>query len=112
MASSTYDFRQFQAELAALSREPAAAPATAAATPAEPAKPARSRGRPPGKKALAAQRLARARAEFLALRDRHELTVADVVAFFPEEEGVAYLQKLLVETTPKLRRRRKDAMAD
>lgn len=37
----------------------------------------------------------RARREFLALRERHKLTVADVVAFFPEEEGIAYLQGLI-----------------
>ena len=36
-----------------------------------------------------------ARREFLALRDRYQLSVADVVAFFPEEEGVAYLQGLI-----------------
>lgn len=37
----------------------------------------------------------RARREFLALRDRYGLTVADVVAFFPEEDGIAYLQGLI-----------------
>jgi hypothetical protein len=36
-----------------------------------------------------------AKSEFLALRKRYELTIADVVAFFPEEEGIAYLQQLI-----------------
>ena len=89
--ASNYDFRQFQAELAALDR---------GAPPAPPAKTL-------GKKAAAAARLAQAREEFLALRARHQLSVADVVAFFPEEEGIAYLQQLLAAAEPKPRRRRK-----
>jgi hypothetical protein len=40
-------------------------------------------------------RLALARAEFLALQKRYGLTVADVVAFFPEEDGIQYLQQLI-----------------
>ena len=96
MSSKPYDFRQFQAELAALDQtkpEP------------KPAKP-QPKPKPLGKKAAEAERLARARAEFLALRERHQLTVADVVAFFPEEEGIAYLQQLLAEAAQKPRRRK------
>src|SRR6185312_4531176 len=98
MSSKPYDFRQFQAELAALdqgSPEPKPEP-----------KPA-PKSKPLGKKAAEAERLARVRAEFLALRDRHNLSVADVVAFFPEEEGIAYLQQLLATAEQKPRRRKK-----
>ena len=31
----------------------------------------------------------------MALCKRYKLTIADVVAFFPEEEGIAYLQQLI-----------------
>lgn len=108
-AMSSYDFRQFQAELAALDATkgkdtPAEAPAPAAPAPATPKK----RGRP-STKAAEAERLARVREEFLALRARHNLTVADVVAFFPEEEGIAYLQSLLAQPQPRRRRRKADA---
>lgn len=108
---SSYDFRQFQAELAALDAakakdKPAEAPPPAAPAPA-PAIP-KKRGRP-STKAAEAERLARVREEFLALRARHNLTVADVVAFFPEEEGVAYLQALLAQPQPRRRRRKADA---
>jgi hypothetical protein len=91
MTSQKYDFRQFQEELAKLERK---------VEKQQPAKPL-------GKKALAAQRLAMAREEFQGLRKRHELTVADVVAFFPEEEGIAYLQELIVAAQAKPRRTRK-----
>ncbi|MBP1475424.1 hypothetical protein J7I44_14010 [Frateuria sp. MAH-13] len=40
-----------------------------------------------------------AKGEFLALRKRYGLTVADVVTFFPEEEGIAYLQQLIAART-------------
>ncbi|CAM5364010.1 2-hydroxyacyl-CoA dehydratase [Rhodanobacter lindaniclasticus] len=89
MTSPKYDFRQFQEELARLERKPA--------TPA-PAKPL-------GKKATAALRMSIAREEFLALRQRHGLSVADVVAFFPEEEGIAYLQGLIAAAQARPRRR-------
>lgn len=110
-SSGKYDFKQFQEELAALDRQanggktppPTAAPAKAAAV--EPAAPKR-RGRPPKVDPLAA-----AKAEFEALRVRHGLTVADVVAWFPPEEGVAYLQSLIAASEPKPRRRRKAADA-
>lgn len=101
MASNNYDFRQFQAELAALDRSNAPAPAAPSAT----AAPATAPARPLGKKAAAILRLERAREEFLALRARHQLTVADVVAFFPEEEGIAYLQSLLATPVKKTRAR-------
>lgn len=91
MTSQKYDFRQFQEELATLERK------MEKQTPAKPL----------GKKAAAAQRLAMAREEFLALRQRHGLSVADVVAFFPEEEGIAYLQQLIAAAQAKPRRPRK-----
>lgn len=92
MTNPKYDFRQFQEELARLERQPE--------TPPPPIKAL-------GKKAAAAQRLSIAREEFLALRKRHELSVADVVAFFPEEEGIAYLQELIATAQAKPRRRTK-----
>ncbi|MGF6709287.1 hypothetical protein QFZ41_000251 [Luteibacter sp. W1I16] len=111
-SSGKYDFKQFQEELAALDRQasgskpPAADPVpTKAATP-EPVVPKR-RGRPPKVDPLAG-----ARAEFEALRLRHGLTVADVVSWFPPEEGVAYLQALIAASEPKPRRRRKPADPD
>ena len=91
MTSQKYDFRQFQEELAKLERK---------VEKQQPAKPL-------GKKAAAAQRLAMAREEFLVLRNRHNLSVADVVAFFPEEEGIAYLQQLIAAAQAKPRRTRK-----
>jgi len=91
MNSGKYDFRQFQEELARLERK---------VEKQQPAKPL-------GKKAAAAQRMAMAREEFLAMRQRHALSVADVVAFFPEEEGIAYLQGLIAASQAKPRRTRK-----
>ena len=102
MVSKTYDFHQFQAELAALDgSKPAATPA---AQPVPVAK--ATKAKPLSPKAAAAARLARVREEFLALRERHQLSVADVVAFFPEEEGIAYLQQLLAAAERKPRRRK------
>lgn len=40
-------------------------------------------------------RMEKARAEFLALKRRYGLSVADVVTFFPEDEGIAYLSGLM-----------------
>jgi cytochrome c556 len=94
MKPNPYDFRQFQQELAALDRK------AATAEPAKPAKPA-------SKKEAAQARLLQARTEFLALRERYGLTVADVVTFFPEEEGITYLQGLIAEQDAKPRRRAK-----
>ena len=98
MSSKPYDFRQFQAELAALEQ----------ARPEPKSKP-QPKPKPLGKKAAEAERIARARDEFLALRTRHQLSVADVVAFFPEEEGIAYLQQLLAAAEQKPRRRKSAA---
>lgn len=85
-------FRRFQEELAALDKQI-------------------EEQRPPPKKLTAKQAalsaMERAKAEFLALRERHHLTVADVVSFFPEEEGIAYLQSLIAQTEAKPRRGRK-----
>jgi len=90
MKPSTYDFRQFQEELAALDR-------------GNP----QGKERPVSKKESPQTRLLAARAEFMALRQRYGLTVADVVAFFPEEEGIAYLQGLIAEKEAKPKRRAK-----
>ena len=70
MTVPTDAFRRFQAELAALEAN-----------------------RPPKTP------MEQAREEFLALRKRYGLTVADVVTFFPEEEGIAYLQQLIAART-------------
>lgn len=91
MTPQKYDFRQFQDELGQLERKPEQRPVS----------------KPLGKKAAAAQRIAMAREEFLALRKRYELDVADVVAFFPEEEGIAYLQQLIAAAQTRPRRTRK-----
>lgn len=91
MTSPKYDFRQFQEELAKLEQKMEK----------------QQVAKPLGKKAMAAQRMAMARDEFLALRKRHGLSVADVVAFFPEEEGIAYLQELIAAAQAKPRRTRK-----
>ena len=90
MKATTYDFRQFQEELAALDRESS-----------------RGRDRPMPKKESPQTRLLAAKAELLALRERYGLTVSDVVAFFPEEEGIAYLQGLIAEKETKPKRRAK-----
>lgn len=100
MSSKPYDFRQFQAELAALEQ---------AKPEPKPRLQPQPKPKPLGKKAAEAERLARAREEFLALRTRHQLSVADVVAFFPEEEGIAYLQQLLAAAEQKPRRRKSPA---
>ena len=104
-SSGKYDFRQFQDELAALERKQAdnkpAAPLPPPAPPVEKRKP----GRP---KTVRIDPLAEARVAFEALRLRHNLTVADVVSWFPEEEGVAYLQALLAQPVPKRRRKKAD----
>lgn len=79
-------FRQFQDELAALERKQQSGQASHETA------------------------VERAKREFLALRDRYKLTVADVVAFFPEEEGIAYLQSLIAaaEAKPRKVRAKKD----
>jgi hypothetical protein len=92
MKPSTYDFRQFQEELAALDRKDNL--------------PAKEKPMP--RKDSVQARLLQAKAEFAALRERYGLTVADVVAFFPEEEGIAYLQGLIAGQDAKPRRRSKN----
>src|SRR5690348_16196933 len=91
MKASTYDFRQFQEELAALDR-----------------KNSQGKDKPMFRKELPQTRLLAARAEFMALRERYGLTVSDVVAFFQEEEGIAYLQGLIAEKETKPKRRAKN----
>lgn len=90
MKPNTYEFRQFQEELAALDRKNQS-----------------GKEKPMPQKDSAEARLLHARAEFTALRERYGLTVADVVAFFPEEEGVAYLQGLIAAKEAKPTRRSK-----
>jgi hypothetical protein len=85
-------FRRFQEELAALEKQ------------------IEHRTPPPKKqtaKQAALSAMERAREEFLTLRERYKLSVADVVAFFPEEEGIAYLQALIAQAQAKPRRGRK-----
>ena len=85
MIASNDAFRRFQEELAAIDRKEH--------LPAE---------QPTGD-----IRLVHAKADFLSLKKRYGLKVADVVAFFPEEEGIAYLQQLIAAAEQKPRRRRK-----
>ena len=91
MISQNSAFRQFQEELARLDGKVEKPPLA----------------KPLGKKAAAAQRMAKAREEFQALCKKYDLGVADVVAFFPEEEGIAYLQGLIVAAQAKPRRKPK-----
>lgn len=83
-------FRRFQEELAALERAAQ-----------------RRAPDPTSKEAVKA----RARSEFLALRERYGLSVADVIAFFPEEEGIEYLRSIIAEsgTRPPRARKRQTA---
>lgn len=104
-SSGKYDFKQFQDELAALDRQSGKQVAGSKAVPpapvaAEPVAPKR-RGRPPK-----VDPMAPAKAEFEALRVRYQLSVADVVAWFPPEEGIAYLQGLIASSEPKPRKTR------
>lgn len=93
MKPNTYDLHQFQADLAALDRQ----------------KSVQAKERSLSSKEASRARLANAQADFLALRQRYGLTVADVVAFFPEDEGVAYLQSLIAAKEPKAKRRAKSS---
>jgi hypothetical protein len=83
MAINKDAYRQFQEELAALDKEQDNRRKEAKEVPMD-----------------------RARREFLALRERYRLSVADVVAFFPEEEGIAYLQGLIAASEAAPRKRR------
>lgn len=92
-------FRRFQEELAALDKE------IEQRAPKE---------RKQTAKQAAISAMERAKEEFLALKARHNLTVADVVSFFPEEEGIAYLQSLIAqqaEAKPRRGRKPKDPAA-
>jgi uncharacterized protein YdcH (DUF465 family) len=80
-------FRRFQEELAALDKQ--------------------IDQRVPNKKQAALSAMEKAKQEFLALKERHKLSVADVISFFPEEEGIAYLQGLIAQAEAKPRRGRK-----
>lgn len=80
-------FRRFQEELAALDKQ--------------------HEQRPASKKQAALSAMERAKGEFLSLKERYKLSVADVVSFFPEEEGIAYLQGLIAQAEAKPRRGRK-----
>jgi hypothetical protein len=62
-------------------------------------------------KQAALSAMEKAREEFLALQARYKLTVADVITFFPEEEGIAYLQGLIAQADAKPRRGRKPKVA-
>lgn len=103
-SSGKYDFKQFQDELAALDRlsgnTTTAKPVVPEPVAPEPVAPKR-RGRPPK-----VDPLAPAKAEFDAMRIRYQLSVADVVAWFPPEEGIAYLQGLIASAEPKPRKPR------
>jgi hypothetical protein len=84
MAMNKDAYRQFQEELAALDKAQETRRKETTEAPME-----------------------RARREFLALRERYHLSVADVVAFFPEEEGIAYLQGLIAASAEKPVRKRR-----
>jgi hypothetical protein len=91
-------FRRFQEELAALDKQ-----IEDRSTRKKVAK------QTPKQAALSA--MEKARQEFLALQARYKLTVADVISFFPEEEGIAYLQGLIAQADAKPRRGRKPKAA-
>jgi hypothetical protein len=78
-------FRRFQEELAAIDQK----------------------HEPQSSKPSGSSRLDHAKTEFLTLRKRYGLSVADVVAFFPEEEGIAYLQQLIAAAEAKPPKARK-----
>lgn len=104
MNSSNYDFKKFQAELAALDSK---APPKPEPKP-EPVPPSK----PLSKKQLEAQRMANAREEFLALCKKYGLAIADVITFFPAEEGIAYLEQLIIANQNKPRRGRKPKIVE
>jgi len=84
-----YSFRQFQEELRKLDGQ--AGPSTSAQV----------SGEKLTKKKLEAQRTEKAKSEFSKLRERHQWSIADVVAFFHPEEGVDYLLELLKQPAKK-----------
>ncbi|MBU6403814.1 MAG: 2-hydroxyacyl-CoA dehydratase [Pseudomonadota bacterium] len=82
MAANTDAFRRFQEELAALDRAAQQHPA------------------PNSQEA----EMSRAKSEFLLLRKRYNLSVADVIAFFPQEDGIEYLRQIIAESEHGARR--------
>ncbi len=60
------------------------------------------------------QELLVAKTVFLDLQRLYELTVADVIGFFPPEEGVEYLRQLIESssTSPTGRRRKRSSNVD
>ena len=105
-SSGKYDFKQFQDELAALERRQAASAPAPAAAPAPPPAPPPEKRKPGRPKVVRVDPLAEARQAFDALRISYKLSVADVVAWFPPEEGIAYLQSLIASSEPKPRKPR------
>ena len=91
-------FRRFQEELAALEKQIED-------------RSTRKKAAKQTAKQAAMSAMEKARQEFLALQVRYKLTVADVVSFFPEEEGIAYLQALIAQAEAKPRRGRKPKAA-
>jgi hypothetical protein len=84
MSESTDAFKQFQDELTKLE-----------GTKPHPQNPTHAQN------LTRAQRLEFAQMDVLALREKFDLTVAEMVSFFPDEEGLAYLQNLIVEVQSK-----------
>ena len=80
-------FKKFQEELAALDRK----------------------FDPKSSKTEPMSRLDHAKADFIIMKRRYGLTVADVVTFFPEEEGIAYLQQLIAQGQMEATKRKKKA---
>lgn len=88
-----FSFRQFQEELRKLDGVQLTKP----------------NGKPLSKKELEAQRMQKARAEFQVLRERYQWKIEDVVALFPEEEGIGYLMELLNQPIKKRGRKTKES---
>lgn len=86
--STPYDFKKFQQELDALEGKAPTKPLTATLS----------------KKEQAALRLTKAKADFLAIKEKYSLTVAEAVSLFPEEDGVGYLLELIGDKTDKPKR--------
>jgi hypothetical protein len=80
-------FKKFQEELAALD----------------------SKSDPRPSKTSTMSRMDHAKADFISLKRRYGLTIADVVTFFPEEEGIAYLQQLIAEGQVKTLKKKREA---
>ena len=85
--NSPYDFRKFQQELAALEGKPETKPTAKAS----------------GKKALAVERLAKAKEDFIKLKEKYSLTIDEAVNLFSEEDGVGYLRDLISAKADKVK---------